>query len=80
MTPEQLKDQANIIWKFITAERKMREQVFRQKPTMLVRKLDECDKAIAALREIKAFADQHTEEPPEQVMLFDDLPEKKGGY
>jgi len=79
MTPDQLHDEANIIYKFATRERKWRERVFRDDPAKMARKVAECDAVIDALRNIKLFANLHTEQPPEQVELFDDLPAHSTG-
>lgn len=78
LTLERLETLFNVLKRFILTEKKMRQWVLKSGPDK-DRKLRECDEAIAALVALKDFAKQHVEEPPEQVMLFDE-PVRRGGY
>lgn len=80
MTEEQLRIAYERVKKFIADERAMRQVVFGRDPTKLARKLKDCSEALQALGAIKDVAKLATEEGPEQVMLFDDLPRERGGY
>jgi hypothetical protein len=57
-----------ILHTFITRERAMREQVFRNKPDLRKQKLAQCDKALAALEILKP------EDQPTQSNLFNEAP------
>lgn len=77
MTADDLRKQYALVYKALTRERKMREEVL--KPGFYQqRKLEEIDRALEALAAIKDFAKLHTEEPPEQVVLIDEP--TRGGY
>lgn len=84
MTEHELRVTYGMVYQCLQRERKMRERVFAQKPAELRRKLREIDDAVTALVAMKDELKKHTEEPPEQVTLFDGealpAPGRRGGY
>lgn len=79
MSRDKLRQLYIIVYKTLTLERAMREQVLRPGPGKQQR-IEEVDRALGALEAMKDFCKLHTEEPTEQVMLDLDVPTKKGAY
>jgi hypothetical protein len=81
MTPDQLNTLSQRIYSTLIRERRMREAVFPPGHVKRDAKLEDIDGAIEALKAIKLELALHTEEPPEQVALIDDVPTvQRGGY
>ncbi|HMR01731.1 MAG TPA: hypothetical protein PKA43_00005 [Candidatus Competibacter phosphatis] len=70
-----------ILYKFITAERFMRDRVFPAGHAQRAQKLADCDAAMAAANLLKEFCKQHLPAGPIQEVLIDaESGAKKGGY
>lgn len=84
MTPIELRTHAQRIYGVLIRERRRREAVYPAGHAKRDAALAEIDAAVASLRALKVFGDLHTEEPPEQVTLFDGealpAPGRRGGY
>lgn len=82
MTPDEHTARVRRIYSTLIRERRMREAVFPPGHKKRDDKLADIDGAIQALEELTVWGRLHTEEPPEQVALIDDVPtvQRKGGY
>lgn len=81
MTPDELNTRAQRIYSTLIRERRMREAVFPPGHAKRAGKLADIDGAVKALEELTVWGRLHTEEPPEQVRLLDDVPSvQRGGY
>ena len=89
MTEHELRDQDKhalwnsiaILYKFIIAERFMRDRVFPAGHAQRTQKLADCDAAMAATNLLKEFCIARLPAGPIQEVLIDAEPEtKRGGY
>ena len=75
MTESELRAKFEAAYKIIQRERKMRAHVFRHDPFVRAAKLDEMDKLLTLVTEIKDLAKLACEPSPEQPPLLD-MPHK----
>jgi hypothetical protein len=85
VTEHELRVCFETVKQFIRDEKAMRRHVLKERTdgerNAKAAKLRRCDEAMAALVAMKDELKRHVEEPPEQVMLLDDVPTvKRGGY